>query len=229
MPVDRRVSCRRLECCMASCVAQVLQVMSEQLNSLPTLSEKSGVPEMKLREVYQWFKEAAKASVASQRQADERVSPVPPTSEPTPSPSDAPLDAVEASIYQGFLPLPSQLMAALNPTYFLDALFHDASSMPLDFGNGGQVAAGDEGQRHVVEACGSSATANFLVSDKRLGMTLLSTASVTVAAGVEGTSEELGVEEAQRTASDCAQRLAKKRVSVMLECMVSSYNPPTVM
>lgn len=190
---------------------KVLQIMSEQLNSLPTLSEKSGVPEVKLQEVYQWFTEVAKASLASQEQRDEHTATAGSAAEVAGHPSsDTPVDTVQTGIYQGFLPLPSQLMAALNPTYFLDALFHDASRIPLDFRNGSQVGVG--GNVHqICEACASSATANFLVSDKRLGMTLLSTASVTVAAGVEGSSEVLGVEEAQRAASDCAHRLAKKR------------------
>ncbi|CAD7698644.1 unnamed protein product [Ostreobium quekettii] len=171
---------------------QVLKTMSDQLKMLPTLSEKSGVPQCKLQEVCQWF-----ADVTEISQQSTYGKPQVPESHPP----------------QAYLPLPSHLMTAFHPTHFMEALFHEDVAVPLEANNGRQVQAEEEqGARHVGECCALSATANFLVSDRQLGITLLSTASVMVVVGVEGNTEVLSAEEAHRVASDSALQLAKKRV-----------------
>jgi len=181
---------------------EVLKNMSDQLKTLPTLSEKSGVPQWKLQEVCQWFREAAETS--QQIQDSDRPA--------NGAPAQVPEQTAQTNPPQAYLPLPSHLMSTLNPTYFMDALLHENPSLPAEAEAGrGDQEEGEQGSRHVSESCASSATANFIVSDKQLGMTLLSTASVTVAVGVEGTTEILSIEEAHKAASDSAHQLAKKR------------------
>eukprot|EP00803_Ostreobium_quekettii_P010865 evm.model.scf_2103.3 EVM.evm.TU.scf_2103.3 scf_2103:23942-28173(-) len=110
---------------------EVLKSMSEQLKTLPTLSEKSGVPQWKLQEVCQWFREAAEASQCipdSDRTADGAS-------------SQALEQTAQTNPPQAYLPLPSHLMSTLNPTYFMDALFHESPGLP------GEASRGDEGER----------------------------------------------------------------------------------
>lgn len=63
------------------------------------------------------------------------------------------------------------------------------------------------------EGCALSATANFLVADKKWGLTHLATASVMVAVGVESTGLFYDEAKAHVDLSLCAHELAKKRVS----------------
>lgn len=70
----------------------------------------------------------------------------------------------------------------------------------------------DSGDK-IREGCALSATANFLVTDKKWGLTHLATASVTVSVGVENTGLFNDEEKAHLDLSQCAHELAKKRVN----------------
>ena len=67
-------------------------------------------------------------------------------------------------------------------------------------------------ESRIREGCALSATANFLVADKKWGLTHLATASVMVAVGVESTGFFYDEEKAHLDLSHCAHELAKKRV-----------------
>lgn len=205
---------------------QVLQNMSDQLNRLPTLSEKSGVPEGKLQEVYHWFSEAERASAPSQNKpsCESGTAHLDPKAELD---ANQATDSPETSGLQGYFPIPSNLMSAINPAYFVDGSSYERrSSTPTSVRQSTEIVdsegAEETSQRaqtsshnghpeSVRDACALSATANFLVSDKRLGLSHLSTAAVTVAVGVESTEQEQDLEVREQAVSRCVHQVAKSR------------------
>ncbi|GMH43503.1 hypothetical protein BSKO_11425 [Bryopsis sp. KO-2023] len=194
---------------------QVLKDMQSQLDHTPTLSERSGVPEKKLQEVYDCFAEAT------------RVMNMGNSSESAESSFNAPNQSPPS--WFGFGPgmaAPSHLFAMGSPTTLFE---HMAKSTSRSRGMSRGGSSGSTGSSRsaspslsdcrsnnssdgsVSDSCVLSATANFLVSDKRWNLTHLSTVTVTVAVGVASTGEVVDKEASQKVARECAHELAKRR------------------
>lgn len=161
---------------------QSLDKMQNRLDHLPTLAEESGVPDKKLQELYQWFSKAKEAA-----------------------PQDGSLPPEVASWIDlgSGSSVPSQLFSNTCP----ESVPNWTESQPLVEDVEEEEDSGDK----IREGCALSATANFLVTDKKWGLTHLATASVTVSVGVENTGLFSDEEKAHLDLSQCAHELAKKR------------------
>eukprot|EP00210_Caulerpa_lentillifera_P006742 g6444.t1 len=180
---------------------EMLNAIQNRLDHLPTLAGVSGVPEKKLQELFDWFSKAQEAASHS---------------------TDSTLSHELASWIdlRSGASVPSQLFSnncPANVPNWSSSVGEETRTTSEDVTvstNDDQQTEGEHPQiveNTIREGCALSATANFLVADKKWGLTHLATASVMVAVGVESTGFFYDEEKAHKDASHCAHELAKKR------------------
>lgn len=165
---------------------KTLNTMQDRLNHLPTLAEESGVPEKKLQEVYEWFAKGQQAVSNDSTLSDDVASWIGLGSNGS---------------------VPSQLFSDICPANIPNW----ADLEPSNIRQSSQTSHNEPAQQTIREGCALSATANFLVTDKKYGVTHLATASVMVAVGVESTGQFINEHQAHVDLSKCAHELARKR------------------
>jgi len=165
---------------------KTLNTMQDRLDHLPTLAEESGVPEEKLQEVYDWFAKGQQAASNDSTLSNDIASWIGLSS--------------GASV-------PSQLFSDICPANIPNWADLD----PSNIRQSSQATEDQPAQTTIREGCALSATANFLVTDKKYGLTHLATASVMVAVGVESTGKFVDEHQARIDLSKCAHELARKR------------------
>lgn len=172
---------------------EMLNAIQNRLDHLPTLAGVSGVPEKKLQELFDWF---SKAQEAASHSVDSTLS-------------------HELSSWvdlRSGASVPSQLFSNTCPAIVPNWSTSSSPEEATPSTNEGQPDGDHPIENTIREGCALSATANFLVADKKWGLTHLATASVMVAVGVESTGFFYDEEKAHKDASHCAHELAKKRV-----------------
>lgn len=196
------------------CGYKILEEMQTQIAATPTLASKSGVPARKLQEVYECFAEATRIANAAKAAGDQ---------------SFATAHTFSSwFVFGPGLAAPSHLFAMGSSTTLFEQMAQASStrsrstsrsSLSSRSPRSSSPSSSDcqsnvQNLMTVSDSCVLSATANFLVSDKRWNINHLSTVTVTVAMGVRSTGDIVDKAKCEEVARECAHQMAKSRVSM---------------